>query len=117
MLIFHTLLFVSTLHIKVLMVVYHIHFKNYKEVIRMNKWNKVADNQTLEKTAAALENNNITTIIVNNGRQAKQKVLKLLSKGAEVKDATSITLDTIGKTKEIQESGNYKSVKKQLMSM
>ncbi len=80
-------------------------------------WNKLADNQAIENTANALKNNGIDVVVVENGQDAKQKVLELLPKGAEVFNTTSITLDTLNLTKEIMESDNYDAVKSKLLSM
>lgn len=80
-------------------------------------WAKLADDKTVENTAKALGERGIEVIIVNNGKEAKEKVLELIPKGAEVMDVTSTTLDQIGLSKEIQESGRYKSVRKKIMSV
>jgi hypothetical protein len=51
---------------------------------------------------------------VENGEAAKKKVLELVPKGAEVMAMTSVTLQTIGVTQAIDESGDYNSVRNQL---
>ncbi len=66
----------------------------------------------IEKTTAALTQNGMVTHIVSDGVEAKKVVLKLLPKGAEVMDMTSVTLDTIGISQIIQESGDYISARK-----
>lgn len=83
----------------------------------MNQWEKLADEQTLKRAVASLKNNNVEAIVVKNGEEARKKVLKLLPKGAEVMTMSSLTLDTIGVAKEINESGNYSAVRSKLMSM
>ena len=80
-------------------------------------FNTLPSQEIIEKTKAALEANGIQVIIADNGADAKQKALELLPQNAEVMDMTSTTLDTIGVSKEIQESEKYNSVKKKLMSM
>lgn len=80
-------------------------------------YNTLPSQEIIEKTKAALEANGIQVIIAENGAEAKQKVLGLLPQNAEVMDMTSTTLDTIGLSKEIQESEKYNSVKKKLMTM
>jgi|SRR5579885_112266 len=77
-------------------------------------WNIVADDATIEKTAAALNTNGINTIIVATGQEAKEKSLDLVPKGAEVMAMTSVTLRTIGVTAAIDESGTYNSIRNQL---
>lgn len=83
----------------------------------MNQWEKLADEQALKRAVASLKNNNVEAIVVKNGEEARKKVLELLPKGAEVITMSSLTLDTIGVAKEINESGNYNAVRPKLMSM
>lgn len=83
----------------------------------MDKWNQLVDQKTLEKTSKALKANGIESFIVENREEAKQKVLELLPKGAEVMDMSSETLRETEIAKEINESGNYDSVKSKLKSM
>jgi len=80
-------------------------------------YTKVPSDQVIEQTAQALEANNFETIIVNSREEAKDKVLSLVPKGAEIFTGTSVTLDTLGITKELNESGNYDAVKPKLMKM
>ena len=79
--------------------------------------NTLADTQTVEKTIETLKSNNINAIFVENGEEAKKKALELIPEGAEIMTATSVTLDTIGLTKEINESGKYNAVKPKLFTM
>ena len=83
----------------------------------MKKWDKLANEKSIRKTVEALKVHGIESIIVENGKDAKKKVLEILPKGAEVMNMSSTTLEEIGITKEIMESGNYNPVKKKLMSM
>ena len=80
-------------------------------------WDQLADEKTLEKTVAALKSNGIETVVVANGEEAKKKVLEIIPQNAEVMTMTSVTLDTIGIAKEINESGKYNSVRNKLFSM
>jgi LUD domain len=77
----------------------------------------VASQESVEKTIAALQANNIIAEFVQTGQEAKEKVLAMVPQGAEVMNMTSVTLDTIGVSQEIMESGKYNAVKKKLMSM
>lgn len=79
--------------------------------------NTLASQQTIDKTVEALKANNFNTIVVENGAEAMKKVLEMIPEGAEVMTATSVTLDTIGLTEALNESGKYDAVKKKLMSM
>jgi threonine synthase len=80
-------------------------------------YSQVPAKATIEKTIAALKTNGIEAILVPNGKVAKAKALELIPLGAEVMTMTSVTVDTIGLAKEINESGKYSSVRKKLMAM
>ena len=65
----------------------------------------------IDRAKKALEANGVTVYFVQTGAEAKAKVLELIPAGAEVMTQTSVTLDTIGVTKELNESGRYNSVR------
>jgi L-lactate utilization protein LutC len=79
-------------------------------------WAKLADDDTLQRTAKALGGRGIEAIITSNREEAKKKVMELLPEGAEVMEASSTTLAEMSVSKEIQESGRYVSVKKKITS-
>src|SRR5579872_5463521 len=83
----------------------------------MSDWNKLADDVTIKKTIEALAKNNITAEVVQTKEEAKEKVLSMVPKGAEVMTMASVTLEQTGITEAINESGNFDSVKKKLFSM
>lgn len=72
---------------------------------------KLADEKQIERTIASLAKNGITALVVENGAAAKQKALEFIPKGAEIMAMTSVTLDTLGLAKELNESGNYDPVR------
>ena len=78
------------------------------------KWNILATEKSLKKTIAALKEANIESIIVENGVDAKKKVLELLPKNAEVMTMSSLTLDAIGVSEAVNGSKDYHSVKNKL---
>lgn len=80
-------------------------------------WNKIADEQTLQKTAKALQSNGVKVYITKDRNKAFEKVMEIIPNGAEVMDLTSVTLDETGISKEIQESGKYQSVRKKIMAV
>lgn len=86
-------------------------------VVGMNMWNTLADKQTAEKTIAALKANGMDALIVETGREAKEKVLSLIPEGSEVMNMTSRTLEQIGVAQEMQQSGKYNSVRNLLMKI
>ncbi len=73
--------------------------------------------EIIHKTIEALKANGIDAQVMETGAQAKEKVLSLIPQNSEVMDMTSVTLDAIGISEEIKESGNYKAVKKIMMAM
>ena len=80
-------------------------------------WTKLASETTVEKTAEALRKNGIEVFIAENGEEAKKKVFELIPEGSEVMNNKSATLDTIGVSKEIMESGKYVAIRKMITDM
>jgi len=78
------------------------------------QWDTIADEKAIKKTVAALKESGIDSVIVETGDEAKKKILEMLPKNAEVLQMTSITLDDIGVSQEINESGNFESVRNTL---
>ncbi|SRR6266568_1126349 len=78
------------------------------------QWDTLANEESLRKTIEALKDAGIESEIAETSEEAKRKILTLLPKNAEVMPMTSVTLDTIGVSQEINESGNYDSVRNKL---
>ena len=83
----------------------------------MSNWTKLATDEEIKKTSKALEANGIKTVVVENGKEAKDKVIEIIPNKAEVFTMTSVTLESIGLEKEINESGNYNAVRPKLFAM
>ena len=83
----------------------------------MKSFSELADDQIISATIQALKNNNIEAVVVENAGKAKEKVLEILPEGAEVMNMSSVTLETLGLDKEINESGRYDAVKPKLAKM
>lgn len=83
----------------------------------MSTFNQLAGDAILATTAEALRKNGMDTFVVENGQEAKKKVLEMLPNGAEVMTMSSVTLDTIGLTAHINDSREYDSVRKKLMTL
>ena len=83
----------------------------------MKDWNELAGDESITKTIEGLKANGINAFVVENGQEAKKKVFELIPQGAEVMSMSSVTLDTTGIAKEINESGNYNSDKSRLAKM
>lgn len=77
----------------------------------------LASNEQIERTKRALEANGFTVVVADDEAAAKKAALDLIPKGSEVLTNTSKTLEVLGLTKEIDESGNYDSVRNKLNAM
>ncbi len=77
----------------------------------------LATDLQIERTIAALEHNNIHTIVAENSPEAKKKLFEIIPDGAEVFTSSSTTLDVMGISDEINKSGRYQSVRATLELM
>src|SRR6185369_3280496 len=90
--------------------------KNYIFIIM--DYSQTVSKERIEKAAAALrEHGGFEVYIAETGEDAKQRVLSLIPSGAEVMTMTSVTLESIGLTKEINESGKFDSVRGKFAAM
>lgn len=80
-----------------------------------SKFSKVASDEAIEAAATALTTNGFDVHVVDTLDDAAKKVFTIIPKGAEVFTATSVTLDTAGISKTINESGDYVSVRDEFM--
>jgi L-lactate utilization protein LutC len=80
-------------------------------------WDSLASAEAIQKTITNLGKNGVTAMVVETGAEAKQKVLELLPDKAEVMTMTSVTLDSLGISQEITDSGKYDAVKNKLKAM
>jgi LUD domain len=78
---------------------------------------QIASDERIAATQEALNANNIQTVVVDTAEEARQEVLSLLPEGAEVHTGASRTLDQIGLTAEIEESGRYQPIRRQLRTL
>lgn len=84
----------------------------------MDKWNKLAGKVSINKTIEALEANGIEAKFVENGEEAKKRVLELIPEGGEVMTMSSTTLDAIGLSDQINKKGSkFKPVRDRLYAM
>jgi hypothetical protein len=73
--------------------------------------------ERVTRVAVALEANGFRAIVVDTAAQAREAVLALLPEGAEVFDASSQTLEALGLTEEIAQSGRYQPVRPKLLEL
>lgn len=83
----------------------------------MKPFDQLADDVSIQKAIDKLKAAGIDALVVDNAAAAKAKVIELLPKGAEVMNISSVTLETLGLDKIINESGDYQSVKAKLKQM
>lgn len=77
----------------------------------------MATEDQIQKTVASLTANGFVVAVTSTSDEAKKKIFEILPKGAEVLTMTSVTLDTIGLTSEINDSGAYVSLRKKIMAL
>ena len=86
-------------------------------------WARLASDEQITRTTAALDTNGMRAIVVDTGDEARHQVFNLLPAGAQVLTMTSRTLETIGVAAEIDEpsdlaaSRRYDAVRPRLMQM
>ncbi len=76
-----------------------------------------ASDAIVERTAEALRAKGYSVHVVADGGEAKALILDLLPEGAEVGQGASTTLEVIGVTHELEESGRFDAVRKHTRSM
>src|SRR6266498_5403817 len=87
------------------------------ELIPNTEFSRLASDEQIESVVKALESNNVHTIIVENGEEARQSVLQLVPPGVEVYANISKTLEKIGITEEIDKSGRYEAVRPKVLAL
>ncbi len=76
-----------------------------------------ADADTIERTAEALRAGGFAVSIAADRDEARGLILALVPEGAEVHSGSSVTLDELGVTAEIERSGRYQALRPRLWSM
>ncbi len=81
------------------------------------EFEKLASDEQIERTAKALEANNIHTLIAENGEKAKRLFFELIPDGSEVFLGASVTLETLGIKDEIDKSGRFDALRPRMFAM
>lgn len=81
------------------------------------EFGKLASNKQIEKTVQSLKENGFVVEVVETGNEAKEKVLRILPKKAEVFTMSSQTLEQINVADAINNSGKYTSIRNKLYEM
>jgi len=80
-----------------------------------NNYTTLATDEVINTTKLSLEKNGFNVKIAVNGNDAKNIAISLLPQNSEVMTATSVTLESLGLDKAINDSAKYNSVKSKLM--
>lgn len=86
-------------------------------LIPNKEFTRLASDEQITRAAQALEANNIHTLVVESGEEAKKLVFELLPEGAEVYANQSKTLEKLGITAEIDKSGRYDAVRPKVLAL
>ena len=81
------------------------------------EFGKLASDKQVKKAVQSLKENGFVVEVVETGTQAKENVLRILPKKAEVFTMSSVTLDETGIAKAINELGKYNSIRNKLYEM
>ena len=81
-------------------------------------WNKLVDGEILRNTVKALGQNGIEAVAAENGEEANVLALGFIPEGSEVMTMSSVTLDTIGLSAEINKvDGKFKPLRDKLYAL
>lgn len=83
----------------------------------LTEFSRVASDERISSTVAALEANGVGTFVVESGAEARSLVRSLLPEGAEVYNNTSRTLEAIGVADDVERSGRYQPLRPRLYRM
>ena len=78
---------------------------------------ELATDEQIQRTAKALEANNIHTLIAENGEEANRLFFERIPNGSEVFLGASVTLETLGIKDEIDKSGRYDAIRPKMLVM
>jgi len=77
----------------------------------------LASNERIQRTAKALEQNNITALIAESGAEAKRMFFELVPDGAEIFMGASVTLEKLGIKDEVDKSGRFDALRPKMFAM
>lgn len=94
-----------------------LNIANDKTLIPNEEFAELANDEQIERTARALQENNIETLIAENSEEARQMFFELVPEGAEVFLGASVTLETLGIRDEIDASGRFDALRPKMRGM
>ena len=87
------------------------------QMTQNNIFNTLASDAQIERAVKSLDANNIHAIVAENGVDAVKRLFEILPANAVVFTSSSVTLNTLGITEEIDKSGRFDSVRAKLGMM
>ena len=81
------------------------------------EFTRLANDDQIQRTTAALEAHNIHAIIVEDGAEAKRAFFELIPEGAEVYLGASVTLETVGIRDEVENSGRFDALRPKMFAL
>lgn len=81
------------------------------------KYNTVPSEEIINKTIEAIKSRGMAAQVVETAREAREMVIAMIPKGSEVMTMSSETLRVTGIADAVNDSSDYKSVRKELMGM
>jgi len=78
---------------------------------------ELATDEQIQRTARALEANNVHTLIAENAEEAKRLFFELIPEGSEVFLGSSVTLETLGIRDKIDKSGRFDALRPKMFAM
>lgn len=82
-----------------------------------NNYSTLASVAQIATASKSLGEHGLTVLTAENGKDAIEKVFSLIPEGKEVMTATSTTLNQLGLTTTLNDSGKYNSVKSKLSKL
>ncbi len=82
-----------------------------------NNYSSLASDTQITTASKSLAEHGITVLTAENGKEAVEKVLSLIPEGREVMTATSTTLNQLGLTETLNDSGKFDSIKNKLTKL
>ena len=81
------------------------------------EFSNLATDEQIQRTARALEANNIHTLIAGDGVEAKRLFFDLIPEGAEIFLGASVTLEKLGIKDEVDRSGRFDALRPRMFAM
>lgn len=81
------------------------------------EFTRLASEERIQRTARALEQNNIQVLIADDGAEAKRMFFELVPEGAEIFLGASVTLEQLGIKDEVDSSGKYDALRPKMHAM